>query len=1265
MSQSSVNAVLQDHLGFIWMGTQDGLNRYDGHSFKVYRHIPNNPHSLTNNYITALYEDNAGNLWIGTESGLNRLIPSTGDLLHFKHHDSNPKSLSGDHITAVAEDKNGNIWVGTKNNGLNKINPSTGYATHYTNTNSKLPSNNINDLFVDNKGYLWIATLNGLAQYIVGKSEIIVHQHDRNKPNSISDNSVWCIAQDPQGYYWVGTSFGMNKMLFSNRTAAFSSYFVSDTAGIDEQVTVTDIMIDDNHTIWFGTTGNGLYRLFEDVYGTTKFTRFHNLHYSPSSLVDDHVYCITKDFSGNIWVGTRNGISRFDKIKQGFVHLKRDYDSENTLSDNTIWHIFPETSDIFWIGNRKGITRYDRLRNKFNNYNLPNDNPNRPDESSSFCFLKDSKGRYWSGTASGLLSLNFNIYNQLVSYRRIKYKDSKPEEDDPVVYHLYEDSKGRIWIATREGLSLYNAETGNYKFYQHNGSKSSLSNNVSRFIHEDNMGRIWVATANGLNLVQEVDDSVKFKVFKGSPSQPKMLDNVVLTTIWQDSSSNLWIGTYGAGVVKFNMKTHIMESFTQKSHGLVNDAVYGILGDEDGNLWISTNNGLSKFNPFTEEARNYDKKDGLQSNEFNIGAYSVTETGEMVFGGINGINFFRAENIHINQTPPKVLITNALVDNESVSAEGSYMQSPGLINKTIKLPYKKSKITIEFAALHFSLPEGNQFKYMLEGVDEDFIFTGTDHRASYTNLPPGEYTFKVFAANSDGVWTEDPATMRIVIASPYWRTTWFQFLMIAIGLSLAYGFYWMRVRDIRKQKIRLARTVDEKTKKVLEQKEEIEQQKELLLQEKNKVEQLLLNILPEETAEELKSKGKASARQYRRVSVMFTDFKGFTKIAEEIKPTELVARLDSYFIEFDKIIEKYNLEKIKTIGDSYMCAGGLPVRNRENPIYTVLAALEIQNYMLEQKNDDPTTWDLRIGINTGETIAGVIGTKRFAYDIWGSTVNVASRLEAACEPGKVNVSGDTFDFIEPYFECEYRGKIPAKNTGEIDMYYVNRIKPELSVNGKGLEPSPAFWEYINLHLFSSINYMKAERYIMKLLRENLSPALHYHSISHTIDVTESAERLALLEGVKGEDLFLLQTAATYHDAGFVEQYDNNEPVGARMAEEILPKYGYSDEQIKKIAELIHATKIPHAPENHLEEIICDADLDYLGRDDFHEIADRLRIELREHGKINSDRLWDEIQVKFLSNHKYFTQSAIKTRQSKKEKHIKEIKTRLKEDKYKD
>jgi class 3 adenylate cyclase len=485
-------------------------------------------------------------------------------------------------------------------------------------------------------------------------------------------------------------------------------------------------------------------------------------------------------------------------------------------------------------------------------------------------------------------------------------------------------------------------------------------------------------------------------------------------------------------------------------------------------------------------------------------------------------------------------------------------------------------------------------------------------------------------------------------------------LIIIVGL---YFFYKDRISRVKKQKDLLESQVKQRTIEIIKQKEKVERQKSLLEEEKEKTEKLLLNILPREMADELKNKGKAKARNYRQATVMFTDFKGFTKLAESLPPQELVAELDSYFIQFDEIVNKYNVEKIKTIGDAYMCAGGVPIRNKSNAIDTVLAALEIQRAMLEMKEKRLASgkhpWEIRIGLHSGDLIAGVVGIKRFAYDIWGDTVNVAAHMESSGEVGKVNISETTYEAIAEFFTTEYRGKVKAKNKGEIDMYFVHSIKPELSENEDGITPNEAFWHYVNLKLYSNINYRNAEKYIVKRLAGDLPEGLYYHGIHHTKDVCEAVERLAIWEGVKGEELYLLKTAALYHDAGFIDSYESNEPIGARLAKEMLPSFGYTEPQIEQVIDLIEATKIPQNPKNHLEEIMCDSDLDYLGRGDFYPIAETLRQELIQFGKIGTDEeTWVKMNIGFLGVHKYFTKSARLRREPEKLERVEELKKKL-------
>jgi class 3 adenylate cyclase/predicted metal-dependent HD superfamily phosphohydrolase len=459
-------------------------------------------------------------------------------------------------------------------------------------------------------------------------------------------------------------------------------------------------------------------------------------------------------------------------------------------------------------------------------------------------------------------------------------------------------------------------------------------------------------------------------------------------------------------------------------------------------------------------------------------------------------------------------------------------------------------------------------------------------------------------------------------------------------------------------------------KELAEMNKTITLQKEEGEKDKKRSDELLLNILPTETAEELKNYGKAAPRQYKMVTVLFTDFKGFTKIAEKLTPEQLVFELDHCFRHFDEIMSRYGIEKIKTIGDAYMCAGGIPIRNRSNPVDVILAALEvidfIENWKREKTIKGKETWEIRVGIHTGPVVAGIVGSKKFAYDIWGDTVNTASRMESSGEPGKINISGETYSYVNSFYDCTFRGKIPAKNKGEIEMYFVDRIKPRLSLNLEGRSPNDEFFKLLSTNLANRINYKDAGQHIIKLLSEFLPENLTYHNIHHTLNVCSSVEKIAKLEGVEGEEqIDLLKTAALFHDAGFIRRYDHNEEIGVEIAREVLPQYGYSKKQITLVSRLIMVTQVPQQPTDLLEQIMCDADLDYLGRNDFHDIADTLRQELVAYNKLTTRRQFDELQIAFLEKHHYFTATSIKRRGEKKLAYLQEIRDRYAKGEYED
>lgn len=434
----------------------------------------------------------------------------------------------------------------------------------------------------------------------------------------------------------------------------------------------------------------------------------------------------------------------------------------------------------------------------------------------------------------------------------------------------------------------------------------------------------------------------------------------------------------------------------------------------------------------------------------------------------------------------------------------------------------------------------------------------------------------------------------------------------------------------------------------------IRDRNEKLVAQKERAEQLAAKLSPVKAASKSeKPKARSQAEKFERVSVLFADIQDFTKQTEGIDPEALLDELDQFYLHFDDVIDRYRIEKIKTIGDAYMCAGGLPIRNRTNPIDVIFAALEMQKYLrgLKEKSKDKnySYWNMRIGIHTGPVVAEITGRKKISYDIWGDTVNIASRMESSSEPNQITISASTYELVKEFFDCEPNGELPVKYKGSIGMYKVIGLKEKFRAEGSELAPNEQF----NTK-FALIQYDDLEELILKKLDEGLPENLYYHNMKHTVDVTTQVELIGRSEEIPDEEMLLIKTAALFHDMGFLVSYQDHEKTGIKMARDILPKYKYSSEQIDIIADLIWATKLPPNPSNKLEEIMCDADLDYLGRSDFIPVSNNLFKELSERGILNDIDEWNKMQLKFLESHHYFTETARMLRDKNKAKQLEKI-----------
>ncbi|MEN8203465.1 MAG: adenylate/guanylate cyclase domain-containing protein [Bacteroidota bacterium] len=562
----------------------------------------------------------------------------------------------------------------------------------------------------------------------------------------------------------------------------------------------------------------------------------------------------------------------------------------------------------------------------------------------------------------------------------------------------------------------------------------------------------------------------------------------------------------------------------------------------------------------------------------------------------------------------------SLLDLRKVKAKGSKA-----LLEIEQLAISGNDISFKLSGLDFQHRPEPLFRYSLKPVQEEWSPWQKDRTLKFDDLKAGAYALEAEGLDLFGKKTV-LTKMEFVIKPPFYKS-WYAYIIYSF-LFLIFLFLLRKwqLLSLQRAESRISLRIQSKIQD--------------LTREKEKSDKLVAEVIPERTASQLKAVGKAKWDKYERATVLFSDIQGFTKIAEEMNPEALIDELDKFFFHFDSVVEKYNIEKIKTIGDAYMAAGGIPKKNSTNPVEVVLAALEMQTYMTQLKSSKAKIWDLRIGIHTGPVIAGVVGHKKVSYDIWGDTVNTASRMESSGEPGKVNISGITYGMVKDYFMCEYRGKLPVKYKGNIDMYFVNGLRPELSVDLKGI-PNKRFFTKLQILRLGDL-----EDVIFGSLMKDLPDYLHFHKLEHAQKVYNQAFLLCRAEELDQYDRLLIRTAALLLFTGLSQSYTNFENRSAVICREILPEFQYSESQIDQICNLILATKMPCDPHNHLEKVLIDARMDYTGRPDFTTRIKLLFQELKETGsKINGQQFKHQ-QLELLYKFEFFTLAGQRLREVK-------------------
>ena len=573
--------------------------------------------------------------------------------------------------------------------------------------------------------------------------------------------------------------------------------------------------------------------------------------------------------------------------------------------------------------------------------------------------------------------------------------------------------------------------------------------------------------------------------------------------------------------------------------------------------------------------------------------------------------------MHVTTDPEHVpVLSKVIINYDSVLRPASAIRDFNIVFAgKLVLNQHESNIAFEIGS-----DDSINYSYFLQGFDREWTPLRSSQIKEYTNLPSGRYLFQVKYFGAEGI----PGQMKSVSfrVLPHWfLSTPALIIYIILFILLVWSFYdQMNFRFARRQYM-LEQIINTRT--------------EDLILEKEKTEALLTNVLPKNMADEIIAKGKATKIKYNFVTVLFSDIQGFTRIAEETNPEILIDELDKFFFHFDSVVEKYGIEKIKTIGDAYMCAGGIPERNRTNPVEVILAALEMQNYMNRLKASAELEglkfWDIRIGIHTGTVVAGIVGQKKLSYDIWGDTVNTASRMESSGEAGKINISGTTYEFVKDFFVCEHRGKMPVKYKGEIDMYFINGIVGDLCDENK--RPNNKFM--LKMHL---IKLQDIEEHIIKLYDEEAPPDLYFHNSALLKSISNQVELLSNAEHLSDEEFVYLRLASVFLLTGFISDYDKPMEASCRLVDEILPKYGFDQKSIIRTKSIIFNSFCDNV-ESLSDKILHDAKYDYLGRVDYIKLTEKLLKEQTEYGKAKDRSKWIQSQQKLIAEHDFKTETA--------------------------
>ena len=806
LSQSTVNAILQDSRGFMWFGTNDGLNRYDGYEVVVYHADPHGRRGLSDDRVTALVEDSSGHLWIGTGRGLDRFDLEKKTFRHVPDDDQRAEGLGDKEVRALCEDATGTLWVGTSS-GLRRLDPSGDRFIHYRadSTGQRgLPDDRVTALYPDRSGAIWVGTWTGIARWEPEADVFIPYQLPTEQTSGQGQNAVYAIAEDREGTVWVGTD-GSGLYRLDSDAHHFTRVPVAST-GIGQFAPqhIRSLWCDESGLLWLGTKGGGLVCLDGEAAWLTSYAKDPRIS---TSLSSDYVNAVYESRYGVLWIGTAGGgVSKLDRDKQKFALHQADPSDPASLSHNRVLAVWEDEQGLIWIGtDGGGLNGFDPQAGAFRHFTHDPEDPYSLSNNCVTAIHQGDGGNLWVGTWGGGIASFHRETGRFVHFQADPYD---PESlGSNWVRAIHEDAEGMLWIGSDQGLGQFDHRAGRFVTWDSSGGEV-------RAIYEDPNRDLWYGTDRGLRRLDR--NSLQVTQYRVGEDGIGTAGRSAVHAVHQDNAGTIWVGT-DSGVARLDEARSTFTFYTE-ADGLADDLVLGILGDERGFLWLSTAGGLSRFDPVAGVFRNYGVSDGLQGYEFTS-AGCQTQDGTLYIGGINGLNSFHPAEFKDNPYPPAVHLTSLTQAGREVPRTVS--QTSG---RAVRLSWPNNYFEFSFVGLNYHQPEKNQYAYRLLNFDREWNEVGTQRFGRYTNLPGGTYDLQIRASNNDGVWNDTGVTIPVVVVPPFWATWWFRVgIVLALGIA-ATGAYRLRVRGIASRSRDLEVLVADRTAALSEANEQLRQE---------------------------------------------------------------------------------------------------------------------------------------------------------------------------------------------------------------------------------------------------------------------------------------------------------------------------------------------------------------------------------------------------------------------------------------------------------